>query len=328
MKAAGSTPSNRVVRRIRIRAILFLVLALGAGVGAVFLVRGYLARLRSGQQAAVAPAKVVVAALDISIGTPLTKEHLTVTDWPASTAPAGHFADPNTVIGRTPISSLLKGEPILAARLADEKAGRGLAALLKKGTRAMGIKVDQVIGVAGFVQPGDYVDVITTMSPDEETRKALGDNSARVSKIVLQNIRVLSVGEHMTTQGNKPVPVQVVSLEVTPDQSERLTLASRYGEIQLTIRSGIDQEQVSSSGITPVALLAPDDGKMREKKVLAAADTKPSDKQWAARAAAARRRTPKKVPEKAEAKPELPVVEVLRGDKVEERKMKPTADTK
>lgn len=326
MKAAASAPTNRVIRRIRIRAILFLLLALAAGVGAVVLVKGYLDRARASRQATSAT-RVVVAAADVPIGMPLTAEHLTVAEWPAGNLPLGVFSDAMALVGRTPITSLVKGEPILAGRLADEKAGRGMTALLKKGTRAMGVKVDQVIGVAGFVQPGDYVDVITTMAPDEETRKELGDNSARVSKIILQNIKVLSVGEHMTTQGNKPVPVQVVNLEVTPEQSERLALASRHGEIQLTIRSRIDQDQVSSTGVTPVALLAPDDGKKRSKMLLAPAEN--PNVQAAARVVAARKRPAGKKVEKTEpAKPEVPVVEVLRGDRIEERKLKNTADNK
>ena len=326
MKAAASAPTNRVIRRIRVRAMLFLLLALTAGGGAIVLVRGYLKRLQAEGAAPLASQAVTIAALDIPIGTPLTAEHLTTAQWPSKSLPPGTFSSPTALIGRTPIVALLKGEPLLASRLADEKSGRGLTALLKKGTRAMAVKVDQVINVAGFVQPGDYVDVITTMTPDEETRKALADTSARVSKIILQNIRVLTVGEHLTTQGTKPVTVQVVTLEVTPDQSERLALASRYGDIQLTMRSRIDQEPVPSSGITPVALLSPDDG-VTKKEPVAAAPAKNDQRLLAMRAAARRRGPPGKKVE-PEPKPDAPVVEVLRGDKIEERKLKPTADTK
>jgi pilus assembly protein CpaC len=154
---------------------------------------------------------------------------------------------------------MVKGEPFLDSRLADQSRGRGLAAILREGTRAMAVKVDQVIGVAGFVQPGDYVDVITTMKPDDVTRHAMGDN-ARVSKIILQDIRVLAAGEHLSTEGHKPVKVQVVTLEVTPEQSERLALASQHGSIQLTMRSHIDQGVVATAGVTPLTLLAGDDG--------------------------------------------------------------------
>lgn len=192
----------------------------------------------------------------------------------------------------------------------------------------MAVKVDQVVGVAGFVQPGDYVDVISTMAPDDETRKDLKNNPAKIAKIILQNIKVLAVGEHMTTQGSKPVKVQVVTLEVTVDQSERLALASRHGQLLLTMRSRVDQEQVATAGITPLDLLSPDDGVERKEKEKEKVDEKSTQEWLAMRRRQRKEREARAAAKKKEKKPDAPVVEVLRGDRIEERKLRPTPDSK
>jgi pilus assembly protein CpaB len=318
MKAQADPIGSKVIRKIRIKAILFLGLAFAAGLGAIYMVRWYLAKMEGAMASTPVPTTpVVTAATDIPIGTPLAAQHLAVVQWPAASVPTGAFSGIQKVMDRTVTQAVVKGEAILPERLADQSAGRGLAAVLAKGTRAMAVRVDQVIGIAGFVHPGDYVDVITTMAPDEETRKDLKQEGAKISKIILQNIKVLAVGEQMSTSGNKPTPqVQVVTLEVNPDQSERLALASRYGEIQLTMRSRVDQQTVPTAGITPIALLAPDEDAATKKEVKAPV------------ALAAYKRRPKKAAPKAEEKPEQPVVEILRGDRIEERKLRPTADSK
>jgi pilus assembly protein CpaB len=325
MKTPGDS-SNRVVRKIRVRAILFLMLALIAGGGAVLLVKNYVDRVDQMRAGPINISKVVVAAIDVPVGTVLGEQHLKLASWPADNIPARGFDRVDKALGKTTRQALVKGEPVLQDRLVGEKAGMGLTAILPKGMRAMTVRVDQVVGVAGFVRPGDFVDVITTMAPDEETKKALKQEAAKIAKIILQNIKVLAVGEHMQTQGTKPVKVQVVTLEVDPKQSERLALASRHGVIQLTMRSRIDQESIPTPGVTPVALLAPDDGTEEEKpkEKVAAADK--STQQWLA--ARRRRRRPKVAKKEEPPKPAAPVVEVLRGRRIEERKLRPTADSK
>jgi pilus assembly protein CpaB len=325
--AIADAPGNRVVRKIRIKAILFLVLALVAGAAAVALVKYYLDRLGP-SKAAATTASVMVAKVDIPIGTELTAEHLKSVAWPAQNLPKGAFSTPKEVVGQTVQQNLVAGEPILHERLADETSGRGLTAILKKGTRAMAVKVDQVVGVAGFVKPGDYVDVITTMSPDAETKKEIKNEPARISKIILQNIKVLAVGEHMASKsGSKPVKVKVVTLEVNPDQSERLALASRYGVIQLTMRSRVDQESVPTAGITPVALLSPDEGVLEEEEPDQAKSNEAWLRQQRAKLRRARARAKAKAAPKKE-EPAVPVIEVLRGNRIEERKLRPSADSK
>ena len=149
---------------------------------------------------------------------------------------------------------------------------------------------------------------MSTERPDDETRTALDNEAAKVSKIILQNIRVLAVGEHLSTQGREPVKVKVVTLAVTPEQSERLALGSVYGQIQLTIRSRVDQTQAATAGVTPLNLLAPDEG---------AAVEKPSEPVQVARRAVGRREKQEEKP----AEPEGSTVEIIRGTRIEERKL-------
>ena len=319
MKPSENPAGNRVVRKIQIRAAIFLGLALLAGTLGVILVKTYLDSMqRRASQFGVDTTTVVVAAMDLPIATSLTEKQLSTAQWPKKFAPQGSFTRVADTIGRTVRSALLQGEVVLEARLADKSAGRGLPALLSIGTRAMAVKVDQVIGVAGFVQPGNMVDVITIMKPDEQTRDVLKVNAAKISRIILQNVKVLAIGEQLTTDGTKPVKVQVVTLEVTAEESERLALASRHGEIQLTIRSELDQEVILTPGASPVALLAPDGKALRSGP----AEDKPQHV-----AARGGRKPEKKESEKKPEEPKGPIVEILRGGKVDTRQLRPSADS-
>ncbi|MGD8860480.1 MAG: Flp pilus assembly protein CpaB [Myxococcales bacterium] len=311
------SPETKAVSQIRVRALLFLILAVAAGGGAVLLFKQYLDGIRgAGAGSPTDTVPVVIAAVDVPIATRLEEPHVTVVQWPAAHVPEGAFDSTQEVIDRTLQTSVLKGEPILVERLADEKEGRGLAALLADGMRAMAVKVDSSVGVAGFVQPGDYVDVLVTMTPDEETDESRGDNPARISKIILQNILVLAVGEHLSHQGSKPVPVKVVTLGVTADESEKLALASQYGRITLTMRSRVDQKIAATAGITPLHLLQPDEGADDPQRQL----VEPEKPRQTLRTRRRVRRRPAPAPE--EKKPAPPVVEILRGSKVEERKLR------
>lgn len=288
------------------------------------MVQQYLKRVQSAASS-VAPdtVQVVVAAMDIPIAMQLEAKHVKLVAWPASTVPEGSFSDPGLVVDKTVRQNIVKGEAILPGRLADETSGQGLAALLADGMRAMAVEVDAVVGVAGFVQPGDYVDVITTMQPDDETMKARHDEAAKVSKIILQNVRVLAVGEHLTTtSGGKPVNVKVVTLGVTPPESEKLALASQYGRIQLALRSRIDQLTEQTAGVTPASLLGP----AAEAAPVAAAETdaeeKPRQTYRSSRAERAERAALASAPEPL--KTSAPVVEILRGARVEERTLRST----
>jgi pilus assembly protein CpaB len=320
LRAQTDTPENRAVAQIRARAILFLVIAIVAGGGAVVLVQQYLKRMKSVSSAAAHDtSQVVVAAMDVPIAVQLEAKHLMTIAWPAGSVPEGSYSDVKLVLDKTVRQGLVKGEAVLTSRLADETSGQGLAALLADGMRAMAVEVDAVVGVAGFVQPGDFVDVITTMQPDDETRKDRQDEAAKVSKIILQNVRVLAVGEHLTTSsGGKPVNVKVVTLGVTPPESEKLALASQYGSIQLSLRSRIDQLTELTPGVTPATLLAAE-GVATAPVAQVEEEQKPRQTYRSTRAERAAAAALAVAPAPVQA---APVVEILRGTRVEERTLR------
>ena len=180
--------------------------------------------------------RVVAAAADIKLGTILTPSDLTTVQM-AGTVPQGAILDPKKAIGRGALTNLYMGEPIVDARLAAPGSGGGLAPIIKMGMRASAIRVDQVVGVAGFVTPGMRVDVIVTGNPPNAPQ-----SNNPVSKTVLQNIEVLSAGTDIQRdKEGKPQQVQVVNLLVTPEEAETLSLASApQNRIQLVLRNPLD----------------------------------------------------------------------------------------
>jgi pilus assembly protein CpaB len=194
---------------------------------------------------------VVVAAADLSLGTELKKDDLTVVHFPAGQAPQGAFAAPSEVIGRGVISPLVKNEPIIPAKLAAKEAGAGLPPVIPQGMRAVSVRVNEVIGVAGYVLPGTRVDVVVTQSPTNQPQDA-------TSKVILSNVQVLTAGtrlEQDQDKGGKPMQVTVVTLLVFPDQAERLALGSTEGKIQLALRNPLDQGAPETTGVKPAMLL-------------------------------------------------------------------------
>jgi pilus assembly protein CpaB len=193
---------------------------------------------------------VVVASSDLALGRALRAEDLATIDWPVSAVPEGAFADSGELVGRGVIVSIVRNEPILPAKLASKEAGSGLPPIIPAGKRALSVRVNEVIGVAGYVLPGTRVDVVATANPTNRSEDV-------TSKVVLSNVEVLTAGtrlEQDTTDG-KPMQVTVVTLLVTPDQSERLTLASTEGKIQLALRNPLDRETPDTPGIRPGVLL-------------------------------------------------------------------------
>jgi len=184
--------------------------------------------------------RVVGAATDIKLGTILTKDNLTTVEI-AGAVPKGFLVKPEDAIGRGVISDLYAGEPILDSRLASIGSGGGLAAAIPPGMRACAVRVDDVVGVSGFVTPGMRVDVLISGVPPGQ----VDPNQGPQSRTLLQNIQVLSAGAEIQNDKdnqNKAKPVQVVNLLVSPDQAETLTLASNQGglRIQLVLRNPLD----------------------------------------------------------------------------------------
>ena len=184
---------------------------------------------------AIPTTRLVAAAKDIKIGVVLAATDLTTLQIVGS-APVGAILDPKNAIGRGAISTIYAGEPILDSRLAPAGSGGGLAATIRQGMRAIAVKVDQVVGVAGFVLPGMRVDVVISGIPPD-----MQNSQNTQARTVLQNIEVLSAGTDIQKDAEgKPQQVQVVNLLVTPDQAQVMALASNQTKIQLVLRNPLD----------------------------------------------------------------------------------------
>ncbi|HVJ07458.1 MAG TPA: Flp pilus assembly protein CpaB [Acidisarcina sp.] len=196
--------------------------------------------------------RVIVAASDIKLGSVLRDGDLTTTEI-AGSAPKGAILKKENAVGRGVVSDLYEGEPIMENRLAAVGSGGGLAATIRQGMRACAVKVDDVVGVAGFATPGMRVDVLIAGTPP-------GANSATEGtqvKTLLQNIEVLSAGTDIQKDAEgKPKQVQVVNLLVTPEQAESLSLASNQTKIQLVLRNPLDTQVAQTTGTAMSSLFA------------------------------------------------------------------------
>ena len=235
---------------------------------------------------------VVVANADLSLGAELRAEDLKVARFPDGQAPEGAFARVDEIVGRGVIVSIVKNEPILPAKLASKEAGAGLPPVIPEGMRAVSVRVNEVIGVAGYVLPGTHVDVLATASPT--------NNAADVTtKVVLANVQVLTAGTRIEQdqKDGKPVQVTVVTMSVSPEQAERLALASTEGKIQLALRNPLDQSAPATPGMKPSVLLGLTKG--APAQTTASAKAKPGQAVTVAS-------TPSVF---------VPTVEIIRGDK-------------
>jgi pilus assembly protein CpaB len=232
------------------RARVFTVLLLAIGVGGTFAFATYSYITNMEPTTVTLPTTpVVVAANDLPLGTALRREDLRVIAWPADAVPAGAFKDPQEILQRGLIQPVTQNEAILPSKLAPTEAGAGLPPVIPEGMRALSVRVNDVIGVAGYVLPGSRVDVIATVSPTQQT----GDMT---SKVVLTNVLVLTAGTRIEQDAQqKPVSVSVVTLLVDPVEAERLTLASTEGKIQLALRNPLDQSSPVTAGVRPAGLL-------------------------------------------------------------------------
>jgi pilus assembly protein CpaB len=236
------------------RLKIALVVAVFFGLIAAYGIYNFLStRQREYDAVKAANQPIVVAGQDISPGTILNDEAIKkglikTTPWPKTSIPAGAFSSTQQVIGKVNRVKILANEPILESRLAGE--GAGLTVRLEAGKRAMAVRVDEIIGVSGFIVPDDRVDIILTTTP------VGGDQSNRISKIVLQNKRVLSVAQSTEQKDGKPQLARSITLEVTPEEAEKLSLASQEGQIVLTLRGLGDDAPISTIGSSKRDLLS------------------------------------------------------------------------
>ena len=233
----------------RVRIFTVFLVAILAGGGLAFGTYNYLQNVPV-KTVTIATRKVVVASTDLSLGRALKREDLSTIDWPASAVPEGSFEDPAAIVDRGLIVAVVKHEVILPAKLASKEAGSGLPPIIPQGIRAVSVRVNEVIGVAGYVLPGTHVDVVATANPTSRSEDI-------TTKVVLSNVEVLAAGTRLEqdTPDGKPMQVTVVTLLVSPDQAERLTLASTEGKIQLALRNPLDTESPITFGIKPGMLL-------------------------------------------------------------------------
>ncbi|MFN2432476.1 MAG: Flp pilus assembly protein CpaB [Gemmatimonadota bacterium] len=238
----------------RKKLLLALFVAGVTGLAAGVLTLNYLKR-PSPAVAADQPAagSVVVAAAAVPLGTYLTEQHVKTVAWPGTDLPEGYFARKQDVVGRGVIVDLSPSEPVLATKLAPEGAGGGLPVVIPGGHRAVSVKVDEVVGVAGFVLPGTRVDVLVTLNPETE-----GETQAPArTRVILQNVKVLASGQKIEKdEEGKPQTVTVITLLVTPEESEKLTLAATEGQIQMALRNAMDLDSVSTTGIETAELVS------------------------------------------------------------------------
>lgn len=277
-----------------LKALGLLALALLAGLGAALLAAGKLAD--SGR---LASTKVVVAAVDIDLGTRVSPQMLQVVDWPTGGVPDGAHTDLKTLQDRVVRSAVARGEPLLEKKLMPPGAQGGLSAVIAEGKRAMTVRVNDVVGVAGFALPGTYVDVMVNAQQD----RGKGETPLPVSMTVLENVLVLAVAQEANRDETKPKVVNAVTLELTLQDAEKLDLARSVGTLSLVLRNQLDKTRVATDGISKEALF-----RIKPAVVPVAAPVAPV--QTVARPA------PRKPQPAAEAKParaQAHCVEVIRG---------------
>lgn len=271
----------------RTQMLKVLVVALLVGGGLAYATYSYLDSVPV-RTVEVPTRPVVVAQANLQLGAELKPTDLRVVDWPVNSVPDGAFEDTSQLMGRGLVRSVLMHEPLLPAKLAAVGAGAGLPPSIPTGMRAVSVRVNEVIGVAGYVLPGTHVDVLATASPTSQFPDT-------TTKLVLADVEVLAAGTRLDRdmENDEPIQVTVVTVLVTPEQSEWLALASTEGKIQLALRNPFDSGRPPTPGVGPERLLAGGLPKPKPVRVVARAAPPP----------------PPPLPP-----PPPPTVEVIRGD--------------
>ena len=197
--------------------------------------------------------RVAVAKVAIPLGTKILPEHVMMVQFSKESMPDGTFDNAEKLTGRVAVVNMAPRDPITESRLAPEGTAGGLSAVIPEGYRAMTVKVDDVVGISGFIMPGTLVDVVVVIHPDDNNAQGQGP----ISKIVLQNIKVLANGQNIDKPESEREAnsVKAVTLLVAPEQAEKLALASTEGKLQLVMRNSIDQGDEETLGVNKRVLL-------------------------------------------------------------------------
>ena len=231
----------------RYRFVLYAALLIAAA--ATFGVYRVITAMQVNSRVATRP--VVIAAADIPEGAGLTVAVLTVAQWPEVTVTAGVFGSIDSLAGRVTRVAIYKGEPVVPGRLAPTGTTAGLEVKIAPGKRAMAVRIDDVAGLSGLIQPNSRVDVLVTLRDQQDGR------SEQVSKLFMSNMRVLSIGAEVQRGADgKALNASTAALEVTPDEAERLAVAMREGTIQLVMRGYGDPDSISTDGADAGDVLA------------------------------------------------------------------------
>ena len=229
------------MRNIRPMGALLLALTLGLAAAA------YAASWLQ-QQATANTFQVIVAERDLTMGTRLQPDMLQTLDWPKAATIQGPLTTLDQAVGRVIRTPMLRGEPLLHSKLAPMGEKGGLSSVLAPGQRAVTVKVNEIMGVAGFALPGNYVDVMVNTADSKDQP---------VSKIVIERIQVLAVAQDVSTNESKPRVVNAVTLQVSPQQAEQIDLARSVGSLSLVLRSHSDNLPVQTTGARKLDLLPP-----------------------------------------------------------------------
>ncbi|MBS0344240.1 MAG: Flp pilus assembly protein CpaB [Proteobacteria bacterium] len=224
-----------------LKALAFMALAVMLGLAAAVYAANWV-----GQQGGIASNKVVVASVDVQLGNRLNAQMLSTVDWPSASVPPGAFRDVKEVEDRVLRTAVLRGEPILDGKLAPVGTQGGLSAVIAEGKRAMTVRVNDVVGVAGFALPGNYVDVVVSA----QQTAAKGEEPRQISKTVLEHVLVLAVAQEASRDDTKPKVVNAVTLELSLEDAEKLDLARSVGSLSLVLRNQMDKKMVATKGMT------------------------------------------------------------------------------
>lgn len=276
------------------RAAIMIGVSCSAAVAAVFLASQWM-----NEQASLNTRKIVIAADNINLGTKLAPDSVRLADWPADSVPTGAFTDIKPLETRVTRVALQRGEPLLESKLAVPGAAGGLSAVVSEGKRAMTVRVNDVIGVAGFALPGNYVDILVSTQDDQKSKQSEHLDQS-VSKVVLERILVLAVAQEASVNDAAPKVVNAVTLEVTPEQAEKLDLARSVGQLSLVLRNQVDETPAATTGATKETLL----GTVKAKPAALAANAAPVETKPA---------SPKPRPAKAVAKAPTDCQHVMTG---------------
>lgn len=266
------------------RFIIVIAFAVGFGLVAAILAGRYLSNVEGRSN------KIVVAKVDIPLSTMITAEQLTLQQLPREATPEGAFTSPEKLVGRVSVNNIGAREPLTELKLAPAGSEAGLTGVIAEGFRAITVKVDDVVGLAGLVKPGSWVDIVAVVSPQERS-----SDQGPTSKIVLQHIRVLATNqdieqdnekEQKEKSSSKLSAIKAVTVQVLPEQAEKLALAQAEGKLQLVMRNSVDKDDVQTTGANKHSLLTGERVVPIPEPVAAQPAAKPVSDKFAAVAAA------------------------------------------